>query len=487
MDWFQVDKAGLAKILERRGTAFVLFELIANGWDERSTRVEVTLERVPGSPYARMTVEDDNPQGFATLEHAFTLFAPSRKTGEAEMRGRFNLGEKLVLAMCVEAEIASTTGTIVFDAAGRRRRRATRAVGSKFSGVMRMTNADIAECAAAVTRLLPPQHIATVFNGTRLPSRTPVGWFEVALPTEIADPDGVLRRSIRKTIVTAYEPAAGEVAALYEMGIPVVDTGDRWHLNIGQKVPLNLERDNVPPAYLAKVRAAALESMHDRITAEDANSTWVRDALQRHGETLPVETIERVMTERFGARRVAYDPSDPEANAIATSCGYVVVHGGQLSASEWAAAKRAGSIPPAGQVTPSPKPYSENGDPLRLVAPEQWTPAMTAVAEYARRVGRRVLDIPVRVSIVNDPHWHFLATYGAGRLTLNAGRLGFGWFSGPLPKINELLIHEYAHHFASNHLSRAFHDACCRVGAAVAQMALHHPEEMAIESVAETT
>jgi len=33
--WFEVDKQGLAKILERRGKEFALFELVQNAWDER--------------------------------------------------------------------------------------------------------------------------------------------------------------------------------------------------------------------------------------------------------------------------------------------------------------------------------------------------------------------------------------------------------------------------------------------------------------------
>jgi hypothetical protein len=44
-NWFEVDKQGLAKILERKGKEFVLFELVQNAWDEPGvTKVNVTLE-----------------------------------------------------------------------------------------------------------------------------------------------------------------------------------------------------------------------------------------------------------------------------------------------------------------------------------------------------------------------------------------------------------------------------------------------------------
>ena len=84
--------------------------------------------------------------------------------------------------------------------------------------------------------------------------------FEETLPTVIADEEGVLRKTNRKTQVRVYEPLPGETAMLYEMGIPVVDTGDRFHIDVGQKVPLNMDRDNVTPAYLRAIRVAVLNA-----------------------------------------------------------------------------------------------------------------------------------------------------------------------------------------------------------------------------------
>ena len=44
-NWFEVDKQGLARLLERKGKEFVLFELIQNGCDEAGvTKVSVSLE-----------------------------------------------------------------------------------------------------------------------------------------------------------------------------------------------------------------------------------------------------------------------------------------------------------------------------------------------------------------------------------------------------------------------------------------------------------
>ncbi|MCL4725474.1 MAG: hypothetical protein KJZ90_14510, partial [Rhodocyclaceae bacterium] len=422
MNWFNVDKHGLAKLLERRGKEFILFELIQNALDEDVTEVRASLERIPGKRAARLMVEDDHPNGFSDLTHAFTLFAESSKKGNAKQRGRFNLGEKLVLALCDEAEIASTKGTIAFTKAGRTSKRARRARGSRFEGILRMTDAEIAECEMAVKRLLPPAHVKVSYNGQTIPSRTAVVEFEATLLTEIADDTGALRRTRRNTSVRIIEPLPGELPYLYELGIPVVELGDlRWHVDVSQKIPLAFERDNVTPSYLGAIRALVLKHMQARLTAEDVNATWVRDAVQRHGEYLPERVIERVMDLRFGEKRVAYDPSDPEANSRAVAAGYAVIHGGQLSRQEWDAVRRAGAALPAGQVTPSPKPFSDNPDaqPLKLLDREKWTPAIESVVSYAGRIGQRLLDFPITVQIASAATWPYAGAYGGRRLILN--------------------------------------------------------------------
>jgi hypothetical protein len=62
-----------------------------NGWDEPGvTKVTVSLE-YQGRNRAVLVVEDDAPEGFKDLSHAFTLFADSAKKVNPEQRGRFNL------------------------------------------------------------------------------------------------------------------------------------------------------------------------------------------------------------------------------------------------------------------------------------------------------------------------------------------------------------------------------------------------------------
>ncbi len=102
-NWFETDRKGLARLIERRGKSALILELISNACDaDGTTTVDVKIEPEEGVPKAWVTVTDDAPDGFVDLRHAWTLFAESSRKGDAEKRGRFNLGEKLVLALCDE-------------------------------------------------------------------------------------------------------------------------------------------------------------------------------------------------------------------------------------------------------------------------------------------------------------------------------------------------------------------------------------------------
>ena len=248
IQWFDVDKAGLGKQAEEQGKGRLIGELVQNALDEAGvTQIAVTLALVPGRPLADLTVEDDSPEGFRDLSHAYTLFAASYKRGNPEQRGQFNLGEKMVLAVCESASITTTKGTVIFDPDEGRieKPRQKRERGSVFQGRIKMTREEYPQVCDYLRSLLLPENIVVTFNGDRLLPRKPLHTFEASLETLVADDEGVMRPRVRKTQVGIYEALPGEVPSLYEMGLPVVETGDKWHVNVGQKVPLNRDRDNV--------------------------------------------------------------------------------------------------------------------------------------------------------------------------------------------------------------------------------------------------
>lgn len=405
--WFEVDRDGLARLLERKGKSWVVFELVQNSWDESgATRVDVTLTPVEGRPLARLRVEDDSPEGFRDLSHAYTLFADSYKKGNAEQRGRFNLGEKLVLALCESAEIVSTRGGVRFTEAGRETLRRKRDRGTVFEAVIRMTREELAQIERDVMRLIPPTATITTFNGKRIPNRQPCASTAGMLTTEVAGPDGVLRRAKRAAPVLCYRVEDGEVGTVYEMGIPVAETGDGFHVSIGQKVPLNMERDALPESYLRDVRAMMLNATAHLLNPEDAAKPWVGDALA--DKAVAPDAVRQVVALRYGENRVTYDPSDAEANRRAVAEGHTVIHGGAFSAEQWANIKNAGAVVPAGQRFPTPKPFDENGRPIQLLPQDDWTADHKNFAEFARRMaevtlGRKIHDAQLRLD-----RWHLL-------------------------------------------------------------------------------
>lgn len=474
MEWFTVDKEGLAKLLERKGKAFIIFELLQNCWDTDATYVDVQLTPIPGRPYCHIRVEDDDPNGFADLTHAFTLFAESNKKGDPEKRGRFNLGEKLVLALCDEASIASTSGTIVFDKEGRHRKNAKREKGSVFEGRVRMTREEYEEAARSILTVIAPHDKPTKFNGADLPQHKFSEGFRVELATEIGDENGFLRRSSRETLVSLHEVDAGERATLYEMGIPVVELsgGEPWHINVHQKIPLNADRDNVTPAYMRDLRTAVLNHMHHFIKgADQASKAWVRDAAADPDAT--PEAVKHVTTQRFGEKAVIADPSDPEGTKKAMSEGYTVIPGGALSKDEWENIKRDSVVLPAGQVTPS---RPDKTADTTYYDETQLTSGMRGLRLFVKTLGKVLLDVDVNVSFCTAPLASTVAMWSARTVTFNVGRLGKKWFrEGVTVEQLDLILHEFGHHFESDHLSKKYNDALTRLGAKLAFAVTKNP------------
>jgi hypothetical protein len=476
--WFDVDRKGLEKLLGRRGAEFMLYELVQNAWDQDVTSVSVIISPVPGKPQALLVVEDDDPNGFLDISHAFTLFAESGKKGDAGKRGRFNFGEKLVLARCLWAEIISTQHAIRFDEDGRHALRKRTDKGTRFTAQFRCQHDEIEAIEKAARRLLVPANIRTTMNGVTLPPRRGLLESKATLPTEVADAGGVLKRTSRVTSVNFYRPLDGEEPWLYEMGIPICQHNGKYHYDVGQKVPLGLERDLVSPSYMEKLHVLAFNLLTLDLDKADATTEWVKTATE--SEQAAPEAVTRYMDLTFSKQRVAYDPSDPEANKLAVASGYTVVSGGMLGKTAWANAKAAGAILPAGQVTPSPKPYSPDGPPLNLLPQEAITDDMRKIEALAKKLARALIDKKIAVKWASEPNWGVAATFGpGGPLVLNAAGLGPTWCSVIEPQASEevlsLLIHEFGHEYESDHLSRNYYRMLTMLGARLARLSALDP------------
>lgn len=475
--WFEVDKDGLRKLLENREKHHAIFELVQNAWDTDATEVKVTLEPVPSQHKAQLVVEDDDPNGFLFLEHAYTLFAESVKKGDPEKRGRFNLGEKLVLALCEEADVASTKGHIIFNANGtRERKRTVREKGSIFRATIKMSREEIKEAIAQLKRLIPRKGIRTTINGELLGLREDslVATFEATLPTVIANEEGVLTRSKRKTTVNVYSTQPGEPAAIYELGIPVVETEDQYIIDVQQKVPLTMDRDNVPPAYARQLRALVLNATADRMDSAEAKAPWVTDAL--HHPDVAAEAVTQVLDHRFGTKRAIFDPTDLEANNRLTSEGYKVIHGGTFGSEAWDNIREAGAALPSGQIRPTHG--KGNPPPEEDVPKKDWSEGMRKVVELTHRVAEALLEKTIDVRIVRTKN-SYSACYGGSELRFNLRALGRAWFdreSKGRAHIIDLILHELAHEYESNHLSDGYYKALSAMGGKLTELAAKNPK-----------
>src|SRR5207249_3257386 len=103
--------------------------------------------------------------------------APSYKKADPTKRGRFNFGEKWVIAMCDPATISTTTGTLIFEGNERRRTREKRDAGTLFVGYVTSTREEYEGVCQKIRRIIPNDGITVSFNGKRLELRKPVVTF----------------------------------------------------------------------------------------------------------------------------------------------------------------------------------------------------------------------------------------------------------------------------------------------------------------------
>jgi hypothetical protein len=473
--WFDVDKEGLQKLVRRKGMAFVAYELVQNCLDTGAKKVDVKLIPIPNMPKATLSVFDDDPDGFKNLSHAYTLFAESEKKADPTKRGRFNLGEKLVLAACEEARITSTKGSVIFGTMGRHRKKERQERGTTFHGVLRMTREELEEVLTALNLIIPPDTCEVFVNGEKLIARQPLSSFSATLPTEIADEDGYLKRSERKTLVQVYD-RLGDRGHLYEMGIPVVEIDLPWDVDIAQKIPLNTDRDNVTPVTHKAICVAVVNAMHKMLKPEEATIVGVQEALS--DRRVEVEAVQTILTHQHGNQRVVLDPRDPEANAKAFQHGFTVIRGSAYSKEQWEQIRRAEAAPPSTQLFPTQQVYSDDPDApvARIIPEEKWTPGMATIAKYATELAWRTIHKSISVRFETRFGAIDAANYGGQSLCFNVSRLGYAWFDqGITVQVNDLLIHELAHDGGNSHLTKEFDSALSRIGAEMVNLALTEP------------
>jgi hypothetical protein len=496
--WFEIDSVGLGKTLAQQDKFGLITELVSNSWDaDGVTQVDITLTRPDESGITILTCVDNSPKGWSNLAHAHTMYAESDKKGLENKRGRFNEGEKKVVARSIESSLTTTTGTVIWNADKTRTETTdTRPVGSEFVGKYTMTLQEWERVCHQARLLLTPRGIRTTFNGTQIKFRKDVGQFTDKLPCPLPDKEGNVRNVERQAIIHIYDLLSGEQAMIFEMGIPIVELGDdKYHVNVMQKVPLSRDRDNVNPSYLRRIRAGVLNIQFGTLKPEELTASWTNDALsipKDSGHTVKDEVVQHVMKARFGENHVTRSVSDVGSAREAVSRGHNVVEGGALPKEVWARYKAVTDengdsvVRSSGQLFPTD---SDHGlDRAKVIPNTQWTEPMKAYAALIEMLSPKLIGKPSIVQFLNDKDEHIEGCFfNVGEKTTRKGfNREFGVFTVNLAYIDpskpqkcyELLLHELAHDVVrcNDHLDHRFYDTVTELGAKLAVLIQEEPE-----------
>jgi len=176
-------------------------------------------------------------------------------------------------------------------------------------------------------------------------------------------------------------------------------------------------------------------------------------------------------------KRIIYDPSDLEANNKAVSKGYTAIPGKVFSQEEWKSVRKSRSTKPAGKVFPTPK-LQCSPDGVPPISEDQLTEKQKKVLIFSKALAKKILGVDITAEIYRLSN-KARAAYGDRELSFNLNRLGksfFEKFPTNMEKVLDLLIHEFGHEYASNHLSDEYFRALTSLGAKTAMLALKEPE-----------
>lgn len=444
---FEVSTEGMALLHDGRPLWSLVKELVANAWDEPSvTRCEVDIQ--PSERGLIKVTAYDNGSGFTNIEDSYTLFAPTPKQRNAEVRGRFNLGEKELISIARDATIETVGHTVVFPSSGGKKVRTNkRTSGTLITVTLQGRKDQIEPTITKLRSFLPPVGMTYTVNGVRIKDRKPFCGKVAKLPTILASAPGQpIRRTERNTKMYLYTPVGGVKAQIYEMGIPIQKIDMPYDVNIMQKVPLPPNRDVVSPKYLQAVFAETLVATIHTLSGDEASASWVKTAVEDRNRTSDA-TVKAVMEERFGEKVMISQPFDKDANESAFVAGYDLINGRSLSPVERDRYKENGL-----QTTAKFSSHTDQAPELTLLKPKDITPDMEKVGRYAQWLSEKLLGFKCGIGWYKGGN-KYLACYSKaagesaiGTMVFNISRLRKGFFTNaPTSDQTSLILHELAH------------------------------------------
>jgi len=464
-NWFVVDKEGLAQLQKGKSKTFIVNELVQNAWDENITLSGIRFKYDIDNKLLTITVRDDSPEGFKNITHAYTLFADTYKRRDATKRGRFNLGEKQVIAICKTATVKTTKGTIVFDDTGRHELPEKTEKGSLITVTLNATLDEYNELREHAKKLIVPKDIVYTVDGVEIPYKPPFKTFNAILDTEVLKGDAMLL-STRKTTINLITPT-DDKSYIYEMGIPIMEIDCPWHIDVQQKIPLAVDRQTVQRYFIQDVFAEILNNVYNDLTTKQSSEVWVRTAMK--DKRITKEATKQVLQLRFGNKLLVGNSFDPNANDEALAHGYNVISGNIMSKEEW------NTIRGFDLVQSTSDMFGHTG--IAEAKPVKPTSAQKNFAKFVKRVAKEFLKIDITVKFVSVKGTNTIADYGNRELRFNVAhsRIYNGFFDKLTPENIDLMVHELGHE-DGNHTEHDYHALLTKLSANLVIKALNNPE-----------
>ncbi len=460
---FAVSAHGLRQLHADREPWTLVKELIQNAWDEapEASECDVRIAAGPGDTTI-VTVEDDGP-GFTDISHAWTLMAETAKRADPTKRGRFNLGEKEIIAVALCAEIETTGTTVSFPREGGRVTAPNTRKGGTRVSVTMPWNEEQALVLRIRLRRFRPTDCRLWVDGVEIPRRTPLASRGATLRTLILRGPGLpISETKRKTTIDVLERCDSHTGWIYEMGIPIQATTLPYDVDVQQKVPMPPNRNTVSASYLQDVMTETLNAMHEEMPGEWFSENWVRTAIE--DDRIEESAVRTARKHRYSERAVLWS-SDTDANMRAAEAGYQVIHPKAMSRKERQVMTTKGGLASAKDDFGRPAEKQQRPDTTNHVR--------RGFANWIRKIGR-IVGLQASVHYVAAPEARFAARCTAGerkpKVTINTSFCTDEWLAQRGPQQLELIIHELAHALANtpmNHGPR-WGDACAAAGAKVA-------------------
>ena len=351
----EVSLAGMRELHIGRHPVELIKELVQNAFDEDSANsctVKVHYESGEGT----LVVVSDNGDGFKDVRDVWTLLGTNPKRRFVNKRGRFNAGDKEVLAVAIWAKVETVGFSVLFPkSGGRTSKQNKRKSGTVFSVMMPWDGAQAEDLVDRLRLIRPPQNCTYKVNGKVIKHPTPLVTHEATLETVLQDgPGEPMRKTRRLTMIQVSKPVSPDgIGMIYEMGIPIQPIEPPYDVDIQQKVPMPPNRDTVRESYLQDIYAEVLNAMHPNMPDEEFGETWVRTATEDN--RLTEDAAKETVRSRYGDKVVMWS-SDKPSNLEALDAGYEVLHPRTMSAEEREQLREKGGLQSA---------YAVFGDPAR--------------------------------------------------------------------------------------------------------------------------